>query len=78
MELGLLIENLISIKRESEKIGLDKEYLSKIQIVEIDNNKTIVSRSIKLELAKDRSGHYHILKTDYDTHYDKVMKNLGK
>lgn len=78
MEIGLLIQNLIEIKREADKIGLDKDYLSKMQIVEISSEQTIISRSIKLELAKDNSGQYHILKTDYDTHYDNVMKNLGK
>lgn len=78
MELGLLIENLIAIKKEADKLGIDKNYLSKMQVVEIHNEKTIVSKSIKLEIAKDKSGHYHILKTDYNTHYDQTIKNLGK
>lgn len=78
MELGLLIENLIAIKKEADKIGLDKDYLAKMQIVEISEGKTISSRSIKFEIAKDKSGNYHVLKTDYNTHYDKTMKSLGK
>lgn len=78
MELRILIQNLINIEKEARKENISKEKLGKLEIVERHKEKTLISKSIKFDLAKDENGNLFILKSDYGTYYDNVMENLGK
>lgn len=78
MELRILIQNLINIEKEARNENISKEKLGKLEIVERHKEKTLISKSIKFDLAKDENGNLFILKSDYGTYYDNVMENLGK
>lgn len=74
MNLGILVENILVLKKQAKEMGLSMKKLGNLEIIQKSGNRATVSESIKLSICKDTTGKFYILKDSYNTKEDAVAR----